>query len=133
VASAEVEAIRAVYVALADGDAGPLAALMDPDIEWTEPDGAPGIAGTYRGRSAVFTEVFARIPEVWQEFRVEPELFLDAGTHVVVTGTLAVRAFGTGGRAQAPFAHVWGLRDGRVASWRCFTDTALLHSARVSR
>ena len=131
--AADVEAVRAVYVALAAGDPGPLSDLMDPEIEWAEPEGAPVIAGVVRGRAAVFTEVFARIPEVWQEFACEPQEFLDAGDRVVVTGVLRVQGVGTGGRAEAAFVHVWRLRDGRAVAWRCHTDTALLQAARSSR
>ncbi len=101
-AAAGTERVRAVYEALAAGDPGPLSDLMDPDIEWAEPEGAPVIAGLVRGRAAVFTEVFARIPEVWAEFSCEPREFLDAGERVVVTGVLRVQGFGTGRRADVP-------------------------------
>lgn len=129
----DAEAIRAVYAALAAGDVGPLAERMDADIEWHEPAGAPVVAGTYRGRAAVLGEVLARMPEVWEEFRVDPAEFLAVDGRVVVTGTLTVRARGTGGSAVAPFVHIWELRDGRIVSWRCHTDTALLQAARISR
>ena len=132
-ASADAQAIRAIYAALATGDVGPLAERMDDAVEWHEPRGAPVIAGTFRGRAQVFSEVFARMPEVWEEFRVEPQEFLVAGDLVIVTGSLTVRARGTGGRAEVPFVHLWGMREGRIVSWRCHTDTALLQAARVSR
>jgi ketosteroid isomerase-like protein len=131
--TAEAETIRAIYAALAAGDVGPLVERMDEDIEWHEPAGAPVVAGVYRGRAAVLGEVLARTPEVWEEFRVDPEEFLVDGDTVIVTGCLQVRARGTGGRAAAPFVHIWEMRDGRVVRWRCFTDTALLQNARTSR
>lgn len=132
-ATADATAIRALYAALAAGDVGPLAELMDEAIEWHEPEGSPVIAGTHRGRAAVLGQVLARMPEVWEEFAVEPEEFLAVDGRVVVTGTLTVRARGTGGRAAVPFVHLWELRGGRVVSWRGHTDTALLHAARTSR
>jgi ketosteroid isomerase-like protein len=64
---------------------------------------------------------------------VAPGEFLTAGDRVIVTGTLEVRARGTGGRAVAPFVHIWELRDGLIVSWSCHTDTALLQAARTSR
>lgn len=126
-------AVRAVYAALAVGDPGPLSQVIDPDIEWSEPEGAPVIAGVFRGRAAVFTEVFGRIPEVWAEFACEPQSFLDAGDHVIVTGLLRVQGLGTGRRADVPFVHDWTLRDGRAVAWRCHTDTAVLQAVRSSR
>ena len=50
-----------------------------------------------------------------------------------MTGDLTVRARGIGGGAVVPFVHIWELREGRIVSWRCHTDTALLHAARTSR
>jgi ketosteroid isomerase-like protein len=81
----------------------------------------------------VLGEVLARMPDVWDEFRVEPDEFLPIGDRVIVTGRLRVVARGTGGRAVAPFVHIWEMRDGRIVSWRCHTDTALLQAARTSR
>lgn len=129
----DLHRIREVYAALDAGDAGPLADLMDPEIEWREPEGAPGVGGLYRGRTAVFTEVFARMPDLWEEFHVRPDEFIGDGDRVVVLGTLTVRAAGLGGRAVTPFVHVWRMRDGRAVAWACHTDTHLLHVARHSR
>jgi ketosteroid isomerase-like protein len=130
---ADTRAIRAIYDALAAGDVGPLVERMDDAIEWHEPEGAPVVAGTFRGRAAVLGEVLARMPEVWDEFAVDPREFIAAGGRVIVTGDLTVRARGTGGGAVVPFVHIWELREGRIVSWRCHTDTALLHAARTSR
>ena len=112
-AESDVVAIRAVYDALPHGDIGPLIELMDPELEWIEPDGAPGVgtmapgSGVYRGRDDVLNRMFARLPTIWDAFRVDPERFLDAGDHVVVLGTLRANVPGSGEAAEAPFA--WSL------------------------
>lgn len=70
----------------------PLAAPMHPEIEWIEPDGAPGVgamtrdSGVYRGREDVLGRMFGRLPSIWDDFGVHPETYLDAGDHVVVLG-----------------------------------------------
>ena len=93
-----VARVRDGYDALLRGDAGPLVALMHPDIEWIEPDGAPGVgamtkgSGVYRGRDDVLTRMFGRLPSIWDDFGVHPETYLDAGDHVVVLGELRARA-----------------------------------------
>ena len=75
--SALADRLRAAYVAINGGDPGPAVELMDPDIEWIEPDGAPGVggmrpgSGVYRGRDQVFTGVFALLAgRLWDHFRV---------------------------------------------------------------
>ncbi len=129
----DADVIRAIYAALAAGDVGPLMERLDEEIEWHEPAGAPVVAGAFHGRAAVLAEVLARMPEVWEEFSVRPEEFFVVDERVIVTGRLEVQARGTGGRAVAPFVHIWGMRNGRIVSWRCHTDTALLQAARTSR
>lgn len=131
--AADPEPIRAIYAALAAGDVGPLVDLLDAEVEWNEQEGAPVVAGTFRGRAAVLAEVLLRIPEVWEEVRIDPRDFVAAGDRVFVTGRLSVRARGTGARADVPFVHVWTLRDGRIVAWDGHTDTAMLQAARVSR
>ena len=37
---------------------------------------------------------------------------------------------GSGEAAEAPFAHVYRMQDGRLVWWRCYEDTAMLHRAR---
>jgi uncharacterized protein len=131
-----VERVRAAYEALQGGDPAPLIGLMHPDIEWIEPDGAPGVgqmtkdSGIYRGRDDVLTRMFGRLPSIWDDFGVHPETYLDAGDHVVVLGQLRANVPGTGEQAEAPFAHIWRFSGDQAVWWRCYEDTALLHQAR---
>ena len=131
-----VERVRVGYESLGRGDAAPLVALMHPDIEWIEPDGAPGVAtmargsGVYRGRDDVLSRMFGRLPSIWDNFAVDPETYLDAGDHVVVLGVLHANVPETGAPAEAPFAHVWRFEGDQAVWWRCYEDTALLHHAR---
>jgi len=137
-AGGDLQRVRDGYEALGRGDLAPLVALLHEDIEWIEPDGAPGVgamtagSGVYRGRDDVLGRMFGRLPTIWDDFAVHPERYLDAGDHVVVLGELRARVPGTGTPAAAPFAHVWRLEDGRAVWWRCYEDTALLHEARGS-
>jgi ketosteroid isomerase-like protein len=131
--------LRAAYVAINAGDPGPAIELMDPDIEWIEPDGAPGVggmrpgSGVYRGRDQVLTGVFALLAgRLWDHFRVEPDEIIDAGDALVVLGHLRATVPGSDRPAEAPFAHVWKMRDGRCHWWRCYEDTAVLHNARAN-
>lgn len=59
--------------------------------------------------------LIAEIREVWEEFRVSPEQFIDAGDRVVVIETIHARGRGSGvvldGRRSAA---IWTLRDKQV-------------------
>jgi ketosteroid isomerase-like protein len=74
------------YEAINRGDPVPGLDLMDPEIEWIEPDGAPGVggltpgSGVYRTRDEVLTGVFQLLGgRLWDDFRVEPDQVIDAG------------------------------------------------------
>jgi ketosteroid isomerase-like protein len=70
--------VRDAYDALGRGEPGPLVALLHADIEWIEPDGAPGVgamtrgSGVYRGRDDVLNRMFGRLPSIWNDFGVHP-------------------------------------------------------------
>ncbi|MGE0026719.1 MAG: nuclear transport factor 2 family protein [Thermoleophilia bacterium] len=129
--TSNAQRVRAVYEAFGRGDLGPLTEVLDEDVEWIEPDGAPGVGGVYHGRESVFAEMFGRLPGVWDEFRVAPSTYIDAGEHVVVLGELSAVDPASGTPARAPFAHVWRFEDGQAVWWRCFEDTAVLQGART--
>ncbi len=134
-----VDRVRAVYDALNRGDPEPLQAMLEPDIEWIEPDGAPGVgglspgSGVFRGREEVLRGVFDLLAgRLWDDFHVVPDELIDGGEYVLVMGQLRATVPGSGRRAEAPFAHVWRLREGRCFWWRCYEDTAVLHNARAN-
>jgi len=96
-----------------------------PQIEWIEPDveGMWG-GGTHRGLESVIKEVFEPAFEKFDNFRVQCDQFLDAGDQVIVTGRFLGRGKDTGNELNAPFAHFWTLRNGKVTVFRAYTDTA---------
>src|SRR6476660_9241445 len=85
-----VEIIQRVLASGARGDFETLLALHDPSWEGFIPEQFP-VAGTRRGRDGVrgFVEEWL---EAWDDFRIEPEEFLDGGEAVVVV----VRYWGKG-------------------------------------
>jgi hypothetical protein len=55
------------------------------------------------------------IRDVWEEFRIVPERFIDAGDRVVVLETIHARGRGSGVELESQrSATIWTLRDGRV-------------------
>jgi len=127
-ATRNAELVGSIYAALARGDLDAALAALDPEVEWVEPD-TPGLpfAGVHRGREGVVSGAFATVPTTWDDFRVEAEELLGAGEAVVAIGRFRGRAGDR--RLDAPFAHVWRVRDGFAAEFRNFTDTAAFLSA----
>jgi uncharacterized protein len=117
-----VDVIRRVLVAGSAGDFPELLALHDPDWLGVIPEEYPG-AGTYRGLDGVraFVEEWL---EVWDEFRVEPEEFIDAGDTVVVVVRYWGRGRGSGVEVRDRWVYVYELRDARIVCWRLYTDRA---------
>jgi uncharacterized protein len=77
----------------------------------------------YVGPQAVLEGVFMRLAAEWEGFTVTPEEWLDAGNHVVVLGSYTGRHKESGKEVRAQFAHVWGVKHGRVVRFQQYTDT----------
>ena len=113
-AQQDVETMRGAYEAFNRADIPAVLAAFDERIEWSEPGGGAAPRGTYRGAESVGRDVFAAVPQHFAEIRAEPERFIDAGEHVAVVGRFRGRSKG-GRELDAPFAHVWAMRNGKAA------------------
>ncbi len=118
-----IKTVRNAYDLFARGDFAHLP--FDTQIEWIEPD-VEGIwmRGTHHGCEAVIKEVFKPTLDKFDDFRLQCDRYLDAGEHVIVTGRFLGRGKDTGNELNAPFAHVWTLRNGKVVTFQNYTDTA---------
>jgi uncharacterized protein len=120
-----VETVQAAYAAFMRGDLGGVAEYFADDVEWEAPDSLPN-GGLVRGRDAVI-ENFSQIPTIWTSFSVEPQEYIDAGDHVVVTGVQ--RGTGAAGSFEARYLHLFTLRDGKVVRGEFIGDTAKARDA----
>jgi ketosteroid isomerase-like protein len=108
-----VELVRSLYEG--GGNRGRLHALAHPDIvvdatrRVFNPTTHVGTDGLRR--------MFAEADEVWEEFRVEPLEFVDAGDRVVVVVRVVGKGKGSGAEARQHSAQIWVLRDGLVVRW----------------
>lgn len=119
-----VELVRGLYEAFGEGDVQAVLERMDEGIEWNEAENfLYADRSPYVGPQAVLEGVFVRLGEDWEVFEVEPDELLDAGDRVVALGHYATKYRATGKEARAQFAHVWGVRGGKVTSFRQYTDT----------
>ena len=111
-----VEIIRRGYELYAEGDLEGVAALFAADAEVADTAGlgASELApGTRRGPEG-FVRVIEEAREAFEDFRTEPEDFIDAGDVVIVPARISGRGRTSGATQEAHLVHLWALRDGKA-------------------
>jgi uncharacterized protein len=127
-----VEIVRRGLEAFNRGEVEEHLDLLDPNVEWHDPPGMPG-AGVHRGREA-FLSRWREVEETLEGFTVEPERYFDAGEQVVVFVRPAGRGRMSGVEVSRRIAHVYTVRDGRIAQFVGYEDrAAALEAAGLSR
>jgi ketosteroid isomerase-like protein len=128
---ANIAVIKTTYAAFNRGDIQALLANVEPNAEWVNygPAAVPYF-GNFTGRIADF---FNAIGESTTGGSVAIERSLASGDMVINEGRYTATARGTGARIDAPIAHVFTLRDGKVTSWRGYGDTAAVLAAHTAK
>ncbi len=123
-ARTNVEVVQETYEAVGRGDIPALLDLLTNDVEWTfqGPSVIP-FAGTRRRREGV-AEFFSLVGENLEFERFEPREFVAQGETIVVLGFERSRIKPTGRTFEQEWAHVYKLRDGKVAEFLALEDTA---------
>jgi len=117
--------VAAMYEAFGRGDVPFILEQIAPEVEWIESDAQRLPArGTSRTPQEVLQNVFMQVPAHFERFELRPELWIEAGDDVVVTGRVVART-NSGRDLDAPYAHVFSFRDGKVVRNDNFHDTAL--------
>lgn len=114
-AEANVDALKRGYAALNRGDLSVVLELLDPEIEWREPEPSPE-AGAYRGRES-FERFLRGWLESFEEFRVEPEQVVDRDGRLIAVVRQTGKGRSSGVEVDARLAHVWTVEDGRAVRW----------------
>ncbi len=122
--STNAEVVQETYEAVGRGDIPALLDLLTDDVEWTF-QGPPVIpfAGTRRGREGV-AQFFSLITETLEFEWFEPREFVAQGDTVVALGFERALIKPTGRTFEQEWAHLYKLRDGKVAKFLAFEDTA---------
>jgi ketosteroid isomerase-like protein len=113
--------VETAYAHFASGDIEAFLAVLDPQVTWVDAEGYP-YAGTYVGPDALMEGLIARIGAEWDDYAAVPTTYVADGDRVVALGDYSGTYKATGRSVQAPFAHVWQFEDGKVVSFRQFTD-----------
>jgi ketosteroid isomerase-like protein len=125
---AVLERIRRSYVVYNDGPGVRrgehdhfYGALFHEDAELIVPQSYPDMEPVYVGIEGLKRQR-ARMDDIWEELRWDPERFIEAGELVVVLLTLSGISRQMKAGVSAPVAHVWTVRDNRVARLEVFLD-----------
>ncbi|MDQ0513179.1 nuclear transport factor 2 family protein [Ancylobacter amanitiformis] len=125
---ANLELIRATYEGSSEENGRNLLAALAPDASWTEAEGFP-YAGTYVGPDAIIAGVFARLGSEWTGYRAQVHTFLEDGDRVAAFGVYSGTYKATGKSMRAAFAHLYEVRDGKIATMTQYVDSAMVRQA----
>ncbi len=123
-----VQVVKQVYTAFGRGDMLAILEMLTDDVEWSVP-GSPEVlpwAGQRRGREQV-GQFFQAVGGTLEFETFEPQQFIAQGEAVVVLGTERVRA--SGRVVETDWAMVFTIRDGKIARFRDYHDTAPIQAA----
>jgi len=116
-----VDLVSGGYDDFNSGNVEGVIARFNPDVEWIEPGGGNAPTGTFKGPDSVANDVFATVPENFEEFTCTVEEARDQGDTVDVT----VRFKGknkSGAELDTQAEHVWEVRDGKVTRFENKVD-----------
>lgn len=128
-AEKNISVVQALYAAFGRGDMATVMVGLTDDVEWVLPGPKEVIpfAGTHHGREAV-AQFFLKMNETLEFEQLEPREFVAQGDKVVVLGHSRDRMKSTGRTIENEWAAVVTLRDGKVARYQIYEDTAALVS-----
>ena len=121
--------VRGFYDALGRGDVPGVLARLHDQLEWTEAEGFPYYSGTWRSPQEVLDKLLIPLARDWDRFSARAHDFIAQGDRVVTLGEYSGTFKATGKSMTASFAHVWTIRDGRLARFDMYTDTAKVREA----
>ncbi len=126
-----VDLVRDLYGAFAQGDVATVVGGMDAKIEWREAEGNPyqPSGAAWVGPDAIVENLFMKLVSEWDGFSVHPQTYHDAGKTVVVEGRYSGKHLATGTGIDSQFCHVFTFADGKVTNFQQYTDTGQFQEA----
>ena len=119
-----VAVVRRAYENFKGGDIKGILDSVTDDVDWRLPDmeGVP-FSGGRRGRESV-GGFFSQLAESQDSLSFEPREFVAQGDKVVALGTYRWRVKKTGREYGGDWAHVFTVRDGKIAAFHEYMDSA---------
>ncbi len=123
--------VKDAYAAFLRGDAQTILDMLDDHVEWQGVIGGEGVlpnAGRRKGKAQV-AEFFGQVAEAYDFERFDPKEFVAQGDTVVAVGDYRAVTKPANRIVNSEWAMVFTFRDGKIASFREFTDSAQLVKA----
>jgi ketosteroid isomerase-like protein len=120
-----IQTVRQLFACFGQGDIAGMVGLLTDDVEWHVAGRREIVpwAGVRRGREQVAL-YFTLLPETVEVQQFEPGELVVQGDTVVVLGHERSRVKPTDRECAADWAMVFTLRDGQIARFRQYLDTA---------
>ncbi len=121
--------VQDAYAAFGRTDIPAIINSLTDDIDWQllGPTELP-IAGLRKGKPEV-QRFFKQVAELWNFERFEPRQYIEQGDIVIALGYYSGTAKGSGRKFAAEWSHVFTVKNGKIAKFREYTDTANLIGA----
>jgi len=117
-----MDVVRAVFAAFAQRDVDRVLAHAHEDVELVAVTGEHvGRTEPYRGHDGI-REYFRDVAAVWEELRLTPNEFRQAGHSVLVTGRVHARS--PERVVAGSTGWIWRVRDGKVVYVRVYPSAA---------
>lgn len=121
-----IQVIQKAYQCFGQGDVAGILSTLTDDVVWhVAPVANVPYTGTRNGHAGA-GEFFALMAELEDVLAFEPREFIAQGDKVVVIGHFAARPKSTGREYETYWVHVFTMRDGKIASFVEYTDTAAI-------
>jgi len=123
-----LQIIQQAYQAFAEGDIKGVTSVFDPNIEWNECQGFPYIQGEgiFIGPQAIVQNVFAKMPEHFEDFNVQVQELFACQDKVVMKGYYQGKWSATGKPFKANATHIWTMKDGKATHFFQAVDTGTI-------
>ena len=120
------EVIQKAYQLFSEGNIEAVLSHFDPNIEWKECTGWPHIEGDgiSHGPQEVVEDVFAKLPEQFDNFNIEIDDLIESGEKVVMVGHYTGTWKPTGKKFSAYATHVWKVKNEKITNFFQAVDTA---------
>jgi ketosteroid isomerase-like protein len=125
--------VQQAYRNYMDGNLQGVLDLCDDNVEWELPEmeGVP-FSGKRRGRDQV-EQFFNQLAGAQEALQFEPREFIAQGDKVVTLGHYVWSVRDTDRNFEADWVHVFTVRNGKVAQFKEYTDTAAGQQAYMPR
>lgn len=128
---ANADFVRKLYAAFGRGDINCILENLDPAVEWVSNGDAELIPwGGRRNGISGAASFFQSLADNLDFDAFEPREFFESGDTVIVIGRTRARVKNRGGGIfDCEWAHVFTLRNGKLARFHEFYDTAAIATA----